>query len=228
MAINQNGGNIVNEVFTTPGDVLYTGGTIYQDDSIFAQASGNTTAYPVPTFGTSTRRLHIVDSAGNTINDVTVGYTASTNKTFSVTGGRTYYVRGYTNFSYPATATLTIMEMYEDIASGFYEFQYYLDDAVDGDFTISANGGISANMYFSGDCTGGSEVTFLNSSSSTVLKGQYGYSSVTTGESTSYGFGSYELQNAVYIDGNFYNHGSTFVKGVTTVTVNIQTNCGGL
>jgi hypothetical protein len=184
----------------------------------------------VPTFGTATRRLHIVDSAGNTINDVTVGYTSSTNKTFSVVGGRTYYVRGYTNFSWPATATLTIMEMYEDIASGFYEFQYYLDNAVEGDFTITSNGGISANMYFSGDCSLGSEVTFLNSSSSTVLKGQYGYASVTTGESTSYGFGSYELQNAVYIDGEPYvlQHGDTFVRGATTVTVNIQTSCGGL
>jgi hypothetical protein len=228
LAINQNGGNIVNEVFTTPGDVLYTGGTIYQDDSIFAQASGNTTAYPVPSFGTSTRRLHIVDSAGNTINDTTVGYTASTNKTFSVIGGRTYYVRGYTNFSYPTEATLSIQGMYIDYGVSQYFFQYYLNTAVDGDFTITASGGISADMYFSGDCTGGSEVNFGNSPSSTVIKGQYGYGYVTTGQSSTSGFSSYTLQNSLFVDGNFYQHGDTFVKGVTTVTVNIFTGCSPL
>lgn len=226
LAVNRNGSNIINEVFTTPGDVLYTGGTIFQDDSIFAQASGNIGSYPDPGYGTSTRRLQIVDSAGNTINDTTVAYTSSTNKTFSVVGGRTYYVRGYTNFSYPTSATLTIQGMLVDISTGYYTFQCNLDTAVDGNFTINANNGILADMYFTSNCTLGSETTFGNSDALTVTKGQFGNFFVTTGISAAYGFNSYNLQNNLYVDGDLYSNGSTFVKGVTTVTVNITTDCG--
>ena len=224
LAVNQNGGNIINEVFTTPGDVLYTGTTIYQDDSIFAQASGNISSYPKPTFGTSTRRLYIVDSAGNTINDTTVDYNSSTNKTFSVVGGRTYYVRGYTNFSWPTSATLTIGGLYA-AGSGFYNFVFELSTAVDGDFTFTSPSGITADMFFSSGCSGPSEATFGNSSAVTVSKGQYGYGDIPTTETTSYGFSSYRLNNFVYIDGDYYANGSTFVRGVTTVTVSINTNC---
>jgi hypothetical protein len=228
LVVNQNGGNIITEYDNTPGDVLYTGTKIYQDDSIFAQASGNPTAYPKPTFGTSTRRLLVTDSAGNTINDTTVDYNSNTNKTFSVVGGRTYYARSYTNFSWPTEATLTIQGMYIDYGVSQYFFQYFLNTAVDGNFTITANGGISADMYFSADCTGGSEVSFSNSAASTVIKGQYGYGFVTTGQSSTYGFSSYTLQNSLFVDGNFYQHGDTFVRGVTTVTVNIFTGCSPL
>jgi len=228
LAVNRNGSNIINEVFTTPGDVLYTGGAIFQDDSIFAQASGNISAYPTPAYGTSTRRLQIVDSAGNTINDTTVDYGSSTNKTFSVVGGRTYYVRGFTNFSWPPFATLTIEGLFVDNSTGYYTFQCYLNTAVDGNFTINANSGILADMYFTSNCTNGSETTFGNSDAFTVTKGQSGYFFVTTGISAAYGFNSYNLQNVLYVDGDLYSNYSTFVRGATTVTVNIFTGCGTL
>jgi hypothetical protein len=117
--------------------------------------------------------------------------------------------------------------MYVDGATGYYAFQYYLDTAVDGDFTISAGGGISADMYFGAGCSGGSEVNFGNASSSTVLKGQFGYGFTSTGISAVYGFSSYTLQNIVFIDGLGYGraNGDTFVIGATTVTVNISTFC---
>lgn len=222
LAVNQNGGNIINEVFTTPGDVLY-GGKIYQDDSIYAQASGNTSSYPKPTFGTSTRRLAITDSAGNVINDTTVDYNSSTNKTFSVVGGRTYYVRGYTNFSWPATANLEIGGLYDN-ASGYYVFSYYLDNAVEGDFTMNTYG-MSADMFFTLGCSGPSEDTIYNNAAVTVTKGQYGYGTVSTGYSTTYGFNSYRVNNFLYVDGNYYQTGDTFVKGSTTVRVTISTSC---
>jgi hypothetical protein len=224
LAINQNGGNIVNEVFTTPGDVLYTGGTIFQDDSIFAQASGNTSSYPKPIYGTSTRRLLISDSAGNTINDTTVDYNSSTNKTFSVVGGRTYYVRGYTNFSWPTSAILYISGVFQN-ESGEYVFVYNLSDAVDGNFTIDSPYGIGADMYLGTDCSVPSEGSIGNSAFSTVTKGQLGTFSVGTGTYALYGFSAYRIYNVVYIDGSPYYNGSTFTRGVTTVTVSIDTNC---
>lgn len=223
LAVNQNGGNIINEVFTTPGDVLYTG-KIYQDDSIYAQASGNTSSYPKPGYGTSTRRLLVTDSAGNTINDTTVDYNSSTNKTFSVVGGRTYYVRGYTNFSWPTSAILTISEV-ADNGSGEYVFNYTLDTAVDGNFTIDSPYGIGADMYLASDCSGLPEGSIGNNVTSTVTKGQYGLFSVTTGTQAIYGFSSYTMYNVVYIDGNAYYSGNTFTRGVTTVTVYINTDC---
>ena len=211
----------------TPGEVTYTGTTIYQDDSIYVQASGNPTAYPAPAYGTATRTLYVYDSALNTIINSTVDYNSNINVTFAAVGGRTYYALASTNFSWPTAATLSIGGMYVDGATGYYAFQYYLDTAVDGDFTISAGGGISADMYFNAGCGGGSEVTFGNASSSTVLKGQYGFGYTSTGISATYGFSSYTLQNAVYIDGLGYAraNGDTFVIGVTTVTVNINTYC---
>ena len=222
--------DLVNDVFSTPGDVLITGSVIYQGDSIYAQSQGYTGGYPAPTYGTSTRTLDITDSAANTIYNFTGDYTtySNINTTFSIVGGRNYFVRGRTDFSWPTEATLSIQGMYIDYGVSQYYFQYFLNTAVDGDFTITANGGISADMYFSADCTGGSEVNFGNSAESVVLKGQYGYGFVTTGQSSTYGFSSYRLVNAVIIDGNFYQHGDTFVRGVTTVTVNVTTDCSPL
>jgi hypothetical protein len=224
LVVNKNGGNIIIEYDNTPGDVLYTGTKIYQDDSIFAQASGNPTAYPKPTFGTSTRRLLVTDSAGNTINDTTVDYNSNTNKTFSVVGGRTYYARSYTNFSWPTSALLYISGVFQN-ESGEYVFVYNLSDAVDGNFTIDSPYGIGADMYLGTDCSGPSEGSIGNSSSSTVTKGQSGTFSVGTGTYALYGFGAYRIYNVVYIDGSPYFPGSTFTRGVTTVTVGIDTNC---
>jgi hypothetical protein len=219
--------DLVNDVFSTPGDVLITGNVIYQGDSIYAQSQGFTGGYPAPLYGTSTRTLNITDQAGNTVYNFTGDYTtySNINTTFSIVGGRNYFVRGRTDFSWPTEATLSIQGMYIDYGVSQYYFQYFLNTAVDGDFTITANGGISADMYFGAGCSGGSEVNFGNSPSSTVIKGQYGYGFVTTGQSSTYGFSSYTLQNSLFVDGNFYQHGDTFVKGVTTVTVNIFTGC---
>ena len=224
LIVNKNGGNIITEYDNTPGDVLYSGAglPIYQDDSIFSQASGNPTSYPKPTYGTSTRRLYVVDSAGNVINDTTVDYNSNTNKTFTVVGGRTYYARAYTNFSYPTSATLSFGGI--DGGSGQYVFAYYLTDAVEGDITIDGIGAISADMFFT-YCSGPSEDTIFNSSGVTISKGQYGYGSLNTGYSSAFGFNSYKINNYVYIEGNYYVNGSTFVKGATTVTVSINTNC---
>jgi len=222
LAVNQNGGNIINEVFTTPGDVLYTGGTIFQDDSIFAQASGNTGSYPKPTYGTSTRRLLITDSAGNTINDTTVDYNSSTNKTFSVVGGRTYYVRGYTNFSWPTSAILTINYLV-DGGDGYYYYDYYLSDAVEGNFTIDSNS-LLADMFFT-TCTGPSEDTISNNASTTITKGQYGSGTISTGYSTSFGFAYQRIVNQISIDGNYYSAGDTFTRGATTVSISINVGC---
>jgi hypothetical protein len=224
IAINQNGSNIVNEVFTTPGDVLYTATKIFQDDSLFAQATGNIIDYPKPAYGTSTRRLHIVDSAGNTINDTTVDYNSSTNKTFTVVGGRTYYVRGYTNFSWPTSAILTVSSL-ADNGSGQYVILCTLDTAVDGNFTIDSPYGVGADMYLGSDCNGPSEGSVGNNASLTVTKGQYGLFNLTTGLAPIYGFSAYRFYGYVYIDGNYYSHGSTFTRGATTVTVNVTTDC---
>jgi hypothetical protein len=222
LAVNQNGGNIINEVFTTPGDVLYTGGAIYQDDSIFAQASGNTSSYPKPTYGTSTRRLLITDTAGNTINDTTVDYNSSTNKTFSVVGGRTYYVRGYTNFSWPTSAILTINYLV-DGGDGSYYYNYYLSDAVEGNFTIDSNS-LLADMFFT-TCTGPSEDTIYSSQSVTITKGQYGSGNIATGYSTAFGFAYQRIVNQISIDGNYYSAGDTFTRGATTVSISINVGC---
>ena len=81
-------------------------------------------------------------------------------------------------------------------------------------------------MYFTSNCTFGIETTFGNSDALTVTKGQFGYFFVTTGISAAYGFNSYNLQNVLYVDGDLYGNGSTFVRGATTVTVNITTDCG--
>jgi hypothetical protein len=113
--------------------------------------------------------------------------------------------------------------MYEDV-DGFYRFFYTLSDAVDGNFTISGPGGIYADMYMGETCIE-SEGSFTNSAAVTITKGQYGFGELPTIEPTYYGFSSYRLNNFVYVDGNYYSNGSTFVIGVTTVTVNIVTSC---
>ena len=222
--------DLVNDVFSTPGlEMPITGSVIYQGDSIYAQSQGFTGGYPAPGYGTATRTLTVTDSALNTLYTFTGDYTtySNINTTFSIVGGRNYFIRGRTDFSWPTAATLSIQGMYVDVATLQYFFQYFLNTAVDGNFTITANGGISADMYFSGDCSGGSEVNFGNSAESVVLKGQYGYGFVSSGIPAFYGFSSYALQNIIYINGEPYGlqHGDTFVRGVTTVTVNINTNC---
>ena len=206
----------------TPGQVQYTATTIYQDDSIYVQASGNPTAYPAPTYGTSTRTLYVYDSANNTIINTTVDYNSNLNVTFAAVGGRTYRAFASTNFSWPATATLTLGGLY-DGGAGYYLFSYTLSDAVEGDFTMN-NIGMSADMYFT-YCSGPSEDTIYNNASATITKGQYGLGNISTGYSTTYAFNYYKLNNYVYIDGDYYQHGSTFVKGATTVTVSLSTDC---
>jgi hypothetical protein len=234
LAVNQNGGNIVNEVFTTPGDVLYTGGKIFQDDSIFAQASGNTTAYPKPIYGTSTRRLLISDSAGNTINDTTVDYNSSTNRTFSVVGGRTYFVRGFTNYTYPVTATLFIVGLGIVLVEGQY---YYaigggLSAYVDGSMTIKGGfgQGISGTLYDTSDCSFGFDISSMQVESDfTMNRGFADGFFLKTGTLVGAPYSSYQFTNYVVIDHGSgligYSNGQTFVVGNTTVTVSIDTNC---
>jgi hypothetical protein len=230
LAVNQNGSNIINEVFTTPGDVLYTGGTIFQDDSIFAQASGNISTYPKPAYGTSTRRLLITDSAGNTIDDTTVDYNSSTNKTFSVVGGRTYYVRGYTNFSYPSSATLTIQNVSAfDLGGGLkYYIQGNLSDAVEGNIIIQA-GQLNADLYSTAFC-GASEGSLSNFLSDVTLnKGTFGSFNTDTGQSYSFGLDYFSFPSFITLNINgtnqTFSNGGQFITGNTTVTVNITQGC---
>ena len=204
--------DLVNDVFSTPSlSMPITGSVIYQGDSIYAQSQGNIGSYPAPTYGTATRTLTVTDSALNTLYNFTGDYTtySNINTTFSIVGGRNYFVRGRTDFAWPAAATLTFGGLYVN-GSNNYVFQFYLDTAVDGDFTVTANNGVQADMYFNAGCTEQSEVTFGNTPSTTVTKGQYGYGDVLTTESDVYGFSSYRLINVVYIDGDYYAHGSTF------------------
>jgi hypothetical protein len=218
--------DLVNEVFSTPGDILITGSVIYQGDSIYAQSSCDIGGFPAPTYGTSTRTLTVSDSAGNTVYNFTGDYTTynNINTTFSIVGGRNYFVRGRTDFSWPTSAILTISEVADD-GSGQYVFNYTLDTAVDGDFTIDSPYGIGADMYTVSDCSGPSEGSIGNNVTSTVTKGQYGLFSVTTGTFDIFGFSAYRLYNVVYINGSPYYSGNTFTRGVTTVTVYINTDC---
>jgi hypothetical protein len=231
LAINQNGSNIVNEVFTTPGDVLYTASKIYQDDSLFAQASGNTSSYPKPIFGTSTRRLLVTDSAGNTINDTTVDYNSSTNKTFSVVGGRTYYARGYTNFSYPSSATLQIQNVAAfNLGGGLkYYIEGYLSDAVEGDIVIPA-GNLNADLYVFSSCGGGSELSISNNLSDVTLnKGFLGFFNADSGQEYNFGIDYYQFPTfiSLYANGTLgtYSNGGQFTLGNTVVTVSILQGC---
>jgi hypothetical protein len=212
----------VNDVFSTPGDVL-VGGTQYQDQSIYAQSQGYIGGYPQPTYGTSTRTLTITDSAGNTIYNTTTPYsTDNINTNFTLVGGRTYYVRGRTDFSYPTSATLNIGGLYN--GGSYYSFSYNLSDAVDGNFTIN-NYGIFADVFYSHCGSSVPEDGTYNSSAVTITKGQYGYGNISTALETSYGFNYAQLNNFIYIDGNYYSNGSTFVVGATTVTVSLSTSC---
>jgi len=216
--------DLVNDVFSTPGDVLITGSVIYQGDSIYAQASADP-AYAPPLFGTSTRNLNITDNAANTIFNSTTPYTTyNINTTFSIVGGRNYFVRGRTDFAWPAAADLTFGGIFVT-ALGFYKFVFNLTTAVDGDFTIDAPFGIQANMYIGGGCSGFPATQFGNSAAVTVTRGQYGYGELLTGEPEVPAIESYNLINSVYIEGSEYFDGDVFQRGVTTVSVNIVTNC---
>jgi hypothetical protein len=225
--VNKNGSQIVAQGPSIV-DTDYAGQILY-GDSLYALCDADRATYPIPAFGTATRRLRVEDNFGNVVLDSTVNAASNVDVSWSPGGGnRRYYVRGWSYFSWPTAATLTIQGMYADVGTGYYAFQYFLNTAVDGDFTITPGGGISADMYFDYPCTGASEVNFGNSAASTVLRGQYQYGYVTTGQSSTYGFGAYKLQNIVFINGEPYGlqHGDTFVRGVTTVTININTSCG--
>jgi hypothetical protein len=241
IAINSNGTNIINEVFTTPGDVLYVpDGTpqapiIYQDDSLFVSATANTTQFPEPIFGTSTRTLYIEDSAGNVINNVTVGYTSNTNKTFSVVGGRTYRARHSTSYVYPTTANLYIY--YLGVVE--YNGEYYrsivgeLSNWVDGNFIIKGGPGtgVSGNLYDQFDCTFGYDTSYFQQADDlTMNKGFYGNFSMRTNTQYFGGYNSFAFINYIAIDNGGanpigLNNGQTFVVGTTTVTVNIPQVC---
>lgn len=221
--------DLVNDVFSTPGlEMPITGSVIYQGDTIYAQSQGNIGAYPAPTYGTSTRTLTVSDSAGNTLYNFTGDYTtySNINTTFSIVGGRNYFVRGRTDFSWPTYAELNIIQLYDN-GSGQYVFEYYLDTAAEGDITMDANG-MSTEAYVSVGCPFPSDLTIYNSVSATITKGQYGYGYINTGVSTAYGLNSYSINNYVDIDGTRYYTGDTFTRGVTTVRVTVNTNCQAL
>jgi hypothetical protein len=216
---------------TTPTDILYTGTKIYQDDSIFAQASGNPSAYPKPGYGTSTRRLQITDSALNTINDVTVDYNSNTNKTFSVVGGRTYYVRASTNFTYPSSATLQIQNVAAfNLGGGLkYYIEGYLSDAVEGDIVIPA-GNLNADLYVFSSCGGGSELSISNNLSDVTLnKGFLGFFNADSGQEYNFGIDYYQFPTfiSLYANGTLgtYSNGGQFTLGNTVVTVSILQGC---
>jgi hypothetical protein len=139
-------------------------------------------------------------------------------------GNRRYYVRGWSYFSWPTAATLTVSSL-ADNGSGQYVILCTLDTAVDGNFTIDSPYGVGADMYLGSDCNGPSEGSVGNNASLTVTRGQYGLFNLTTGLAPIYGFSAYRFYGYVYIDGNYYSHGSTFTRGATTVTVNITTDC---
>jgi hypothetical protein len=217
--------DLVNDVFSTPSlSMPITGSVIYQGDSIYAQSQGFTGGYPAPTYGTATRTLTVTDSALNTLYNFTGDYTtySNINTTFSIVGGRNYFVRGRTDFAWPANATLNLGGLY-DGGAGYYLFSYTLSDAVEGDFTMNTNG-MAADVYFT-NCSGPSEDTIYNNASATVTQGQYGLGNISTGYSTTYAFNYYKLNNYVYIDGDYYQNGSTSVRGATTVTVSLSTDC---
>jgi hypothetical protein len=234
LILNQNGSSFIPVgntpgtfpvYFPTPGEVTYTGTTIYQDDSIYVQASGNPTAYPAPAYGTATRTLHVYDSALNTIINTTVDYTGSLNVTFAAVGGRTYRAFASTNFSWPSNATLTITGMFLNNFTNKYNFTCHLNTAVEGDFTITTNGGLSGDVHFGLGCPFPADTQLFNSVSSTVPKGQYGSFNVATNQDGA-GFDSYTLQNVVYIDGvGPLFSGQQFVRGATTVTIDVVTDC---
>jgi hypothetical protein len=212
--------DLVNDVFSTPGDVL-VGGTQYQDQSIYAQASGDS-YYAPPTFGTSTRNLTITDSAGNTIFNSTTAYTTyNINTNFTLTGGRTYYVRGRTDFAWPTSATLTINGFFNN--SGYYYFAYDLSTGVEGTITINAFSIIS-DAYYTSDCSGFPDEYVQSNSDATIPKGQYGIGYVSTGFPYT-GYASQKVRNEVQINGSTYSNGSTFTLGATTVTVSINRFC---
>ena len=239
MAVDKNGTNIVNYVFATPGDVEYVApnqaGKIYQGDSLFAQATANTTQFPMPIFGTSTRTLFIEDSAANVINNVTVGYNSNTNKTFTVVGGRTYYVRASTNYVYPTTAVLYIYYLGVTLHNGEY-FRTITGDLsnwVDGSFTIKGGPGtgVSGNLYDTIDCEFGFNTSYFQQAEDlTMNRGFYGIFSMRTDTQYFEGYNSFQFLNYIVIDNGGpnpigLNNGQTFVVGTTTVTVSIPPDC---
>jgi hypothetical protein len=212
--------DLVNDVFSTPGDVL-VGGTQYQDQSIYAQSQGYVGGYPTPAFGTSTRGLTVTDSAGNTVYTSTTPYsTDNINTTFSLTGGRTYYVRGRTDFTYPATSTLGLNDYYNSLGSGFIGLT--LSTPIGTDLVIDQYS-ISVYTYTTSACNAGSIDGVTNYPTFTLTKGFSGqfYANADYAASGTY----YKFQNGIVINGTNYNNGDSFTVngGATTVNVGILT-----
>jgi hypothetical protein len=227
--------DLVDNVFSTPGDVLITGNVIYQGDSIYAQASADPLFAP-PVFGTSTRNLNVTDQAGNTVFNSTTPYTTyNINTTFSIVGGRNYYVRGRTDYVYPTTAVLYIFSLSVVLHNG----EYYrtvtgdLSNPVDGSFTIKGGpgSGVSGNLYDTEDCTFGFNTSyFYTAEDLTMNKGFYGFFSMRTDTQYFEGYNSFQFLNYIEIDNGGpnpigLNNGQTFVVGTTTVTVSIPPDC---
>jgi hypothetical protein len=239
IAINKNGDNIVNQVFATPGEILYVppnqAGKIYQEDSLFVQATANTTQFPEPIFGTSTRTLYVYDSANNTIINSTVNYNSNINTTFSVVGGRTYRAYASTQYTYPTTAVLYIFSLSVVLHNG----EYYrtvtgdLSNWVDGSFTIKGGPGfgVSGNLYDTTDCTFGFNTSnFYTAEDFAMNRGFYGFFSMRTDTQYFEGYNSFQFLNYIAIDNGGpnpigLNNGQTFVVGTTTVTVSIPPDC---
>jgi len=203
-------------------DTDYAGQILY-GDSLYALADADRATYPIPSFGTATRRLRVEDNFGNVVLDTTVNAASNVNVSWSPGGGnRRYYVRGWSYFSYPTAATLYINGLFNYLSEYYYDV--YLDSVVEGTFSIDAYG-ISTDVYFSSNCTYGSEDTLSSNAAATFTKGQRGTLYVPTGYSSTFGFVSQRVVNTIYINGNSYSNGSTFTLGNTTVTVVINRNC---
>jgi hypothetical protein len=226
--------DLVNDVFSTAGDILITGSVVYQGDSIYAQSQGFTGGYPAPAYGTSTRTLEITDTAGNTIYDFTGDYTtySNINTTFTIVGGRNYYVKGRTNFTYPAAATLAIQNVAAMNIGGSglkYYIEGYLSDAVEGDIIIQA-GQLNANLYSQPDC-GASELFLSNFLSDVTLnKGTFGFFNADSGQPYNVGLDYFNFPFFITLNINgtnqTFSNGGQFITGNTTVTVIMTTDCG--
>jgi hypothetical protein len=226
--------DLVDNVFSTPGDVLITGNVIYQGDSIYAQASGDS-LFPPPLFGTSTRNLNVTDQAGNTVFNSTTPYTTyNINTTFSIVGGRNYYVRGRTDYVYPTTAVLYIYSLGVTLYNG----EYYrtvtgqLTNQADGNITIVSGigQGVSGNLYDTMNCEFGFNTSFFQAAEDVVMnKGFFGGFSMRTDTQYFEGYNSFQFFNSITIDYGFgltgFQNGQTFVVGTTTVTVSIPPDC---
>jgi hypothetical protein len=225
--------DLVNDVFSTAGDILITGSVVYQGDSIYAQSQGNIGSFPAPAYGTSTRTLEITDTAGNTIYDFTGDYTtySNINTTFTIVGGRNYYVKGRTNFTYPSSAVLSINNVSAfNLGGGLkYYIEGNLSDVVEGDIIIAA-GQLDANLFSESNC-GAAELSISNNFSDITLnKGFSGFFNADSGQEYNFGLDYYAFPFFITLNINgtnqTFSNGGQFITGNTTVTVIMTTDCG--